>query len=344
MTTLYSTLSDRFPDLPWQTEAPLAPWTYMKIGGPAEVLWEAHDLEALVDVIRFCRDNGFPVSILGGASNVLIADSGLRGLVILNRCEAGEVLPAAAARELLPVPLHGVIGEQSVVLAESGIKTALLVKLSLDNQLSGLEPFLGVPGTLGGAIFNNSHYTEELIGTFVAAVEVLDDQGNRNWLSQAECEFGYDRSRFHQTNEVILQVMFTLQPGDAQTSQEKIREATIKRATTQPLGTANSGCMFRNVEVPPEKRDEYEGKSHLSAGWLIDQAGLKGHRVGQIVVSDKHANFMVNEGGGTAEQVQELVNQVQAKVLEKFGVELIPEVFFITNATNPVERSSRANI
>lgn len=320
---------------------PLAPWTYMKIGGPAEVLWEAHDLDVLVEVIRFCRDRGFLVTILGGASNVLIADEGLRGLVILNRCEAGQSLPPAAARELLPVPLHGTVGDDTVILAESGIKTALLVKLSVDSGLSGLEPFLGVPGTLGGAIFNNSHYTQELIGSFVAAVEVLDDQGNRTWLSQAECEFGYDRSRFHQTKEVILRVLFSLPLGQAQTSQEKIREATVKRATTQPLGTANSGCMFRNVEVPPEKRAEYEGKSQVSAGWLIDQAGLKGYRVGSIVVSDKHANFMINEGGGSSEEVKALVQYVQAQVFEKFGVELIPEVFFMSDAT---ERTIHANV
>lgn len=329
-TSTYSLLTTQFPNLPWQSELSLAPSTYMKIGGPAEVAWEAYDLNTFIEVIRFCWDRRIELTILGGASNVLIDDAGLRGLVILNRCSQQEVLPAAAARELLPVPLHGVVvDELSYLLCESGQKTSLLVGFSVQNGLTGLEPFLGVPGTLGGAIFNNSHYTQELIGNFVVAVEILDTQGNRVWLSQSECDFGYDMSRFHQSGEVVLRVMFGLAQGEKATSQQKIAEATVKRATTQPLGTANSGCMFRNVEVPVERQSEYNGQSHLSAGWLIDQAGLKGLQVGGAVVSDKHANFVVNTGTATAADVRELVKQIQQKIAEQHGVELVPEVFFL---------------
>jgi UDP-N-acetylmuramate dehydrogenase len=329
-TSPYTLLHTQFPELPWQSEFPLAPATYMKIGGPAEVAWEAHDLDQLVDVLRFCRDRQIPVTVLGGSSNVLIADEGVRGLVILNRCDQMKVLPAAVARESLPVPLHGVVtDDRSYLQVESGQKTALLVGYSVQQGLSGLEPFLGVPGTVGGAIFNNSHYTQELIGTFVAAVEVLDTQGNRLWLSQSECDFGYDTSRFHQSGETILQVLFGLTVGEAAQSQQLIAEATRKRATTQPLGTANSGCMFRNVEVPPEKQDEYDGQTHLSAGWLIDQAGLKGLQVGGAVVSDKHANFIVNTGTATASDVKQLVQKIQSTIQEKNGVTLVPEVFFL---------------
>lgn len=307
----------------------------MKVGGPAEVAWEAREMSQLIEVIRFCQDRRIAYTILGGASNVLVPDEGVRGLVILNRCEQAEFFPAAAAREILPVPLHGLVtDDKGYIVAEAGQKTALLVRFSLDNSLTGLEPFLGVPGTVGGAVFNNSHYTQELIGTYVVAVEVLDNEGNLTWLSQAECQFGYDASRFHQTKEVILRVMFGLQPGDAEASQELIRQATVKRATTQPLGVPSSGCMFRNVELPPEKQAEYDGQTHLSAGWLIDQAGLKGMRVGQAVVSEKHANFIVNEGGATSEDIQTLVSQVQAAVQDKFGVHLEPEVFFLSSQSD----------
>lgn len=310
-------------------QLPLAPFTYMKIGGPAEVAWEAHDLDLLTEVIRFCQDSGIRWTILGGASNVVIDDAGLSGLVIINRCDAMEVLPQAAALSLLPVPMQGLVSQDSVVLCQSGQKTALLVGFSVEQGFTGLEPFLGVPGTLGGAIFNNSHYTQELIGTYVVAVEVLDSQGNRVWLSQAECEFGYDISRFHQSGEVILQVMFGLQKGDKAASQEIIREATVKRATTQPLGTANSGCMFRNVQVPPEKQSDYDGKTQLSAGWLIDQAGLKNLQVGGAVISNVHANFVVNTGTASSQDVRNLVKLVQEKIREKYQVELVPEVFFL---------------
>ncbi len=329
----YSTLIAKFPQISWQENVALAPYTYMKIGGPAEVFWQAKNLDELVAVVQFCREESIPVTVLGGASNVLIDDAGLSGVVIFNQC--AEVQPFSESEisvlidESWWADAVQKLTNRKLLLAESGIKTALLVRYAVDQGLAGLEPFLGVPGTLGGAVYNNSHYTNELIGDFILAVEVLDDAGNRTWLDHNSCEFGYDTSRFHHTNEVILRVVFALEPGEKAESDQKIRDATVKRATTQPLGTANSGCMFRNVELPPEKQAEYDGKSVLSAGWLIDRAGLKGTRVGAAVVSDLHANFIVNEGGATADDIRALVKKVQDTVREKFGIELEQEVFFI---------------
>lgn len=321
----FAKLSNHFPQLKWQENALLAPFTYMKVGGPAEVLWEAQDLDQLVEVVRFARQSGMEVTILGGASNVVVLDEGVTGLVIINQCSQIQKLDESA----LPPALTGIEGKQ-YFQAESGIKTALLVRQSVDFGFTGLEPFLGVPGTLGGAIYNNAHYrAQELIGNFVLGVEILTSEGNRQWLIQSECDFAYDYSRFHHTSEVILRVIFALAPGEAAASLEIIREATVKRASTQPLGTANSGCMFRNYELPEAEQARFEGKSVLPAGWLIDQAGLKGLRVGDAVVSDKHANFIINEGNATATDVEQLVALIQEKVLEKFGVKLHTEVFFL---------------
>lgn len=329
----YSILHEKFPEIPWQESVILAPYTYMKIGGPAEVFWQAQKLDQFVTVLQFCLEQDIPVTVLGGASNVLVDDAGVPGLVIINQCSTVHPFEESEVSALIDEQWWGTVSKNltghSLLIAESGIKTALLVRFSVDQGLSGLEPFLGVPGTLGGAVYNNSHYTNELIGDFVVAVEILDEKGKRVWLDREACEFGYDTSRFHRTQEIILRVIFALQTGDKAQSDVKIREATVKRATTQPLGTANSGCMFRNVELPPEKRGEYDGKSILSAGWLIDQAGLKGTRVGAAVVSDMHANFIVNEGGATADDIRALVQKVQDAVREKFGIELQREVFFI---------------
>lgn len=331
MTTLLSELRQQFPDEVWQEEAPLAQYTYMKIGGPAEVLWEAKHLSGLIEVLRWAFARQVPVTALGGASNVLVADEGIRGLVILNRCQNQSTVTETEVRAII----NGA-GESwtfsptaQYLIAESGVKTALLVSFSVENGLTGLEPFLGVPGTVGGAVKNNSHYTTELIGTYVFAVQVMDQQGQVYWLNHEECQFAYDMSRFHETDEIILQTIFALQDGNKETSQRLIVEATQKRAMTQPLGTANSGCMFKNVELPPEKRGEYDGKGVLSAGWLIDKAGLKGKRVGKAVVSDKHANFIVNEGGASSDDVKQLVSEIQQIIKEQYDIDLLPEVFFL---------------
>jgi UDP-N-acetylmuramate dehydrogenase len=332
--SLGAQLQNHFPDLDWQLEAPLAPLTYMKIGGPAEVLWRARSIDDFKAVIRYAKRENIPLTILGGASNVVIRDGGLRGLVIFNECDQVNVysspdeLKRAQEGINLSEESTNIIDGHSVVLAQSGIRTSLLVRQTIDAGLTGLEPFLGVPGTLGGAVYNNSHYTQELIGNYIAGVEIVSEDGEVRWLANSECEFSYDHSRFHHRQEVITRVLFALKPGEAAASLEKVAAATRKRSETQPLGSANSGCMFQNVVLTPAQQERF-GKNVLSAGWLIDQAGLKGQRVGKAVVSDKHANFVINEGGATFRDVEELVRNIQREVEKKFGLRLRPEVFFI---------------
>lgn len=333
--SLFNQLQNHFPNCEWKAEVPLASYTYMKIGGPAEVLWEAKDIAQLREVLQFALSENISVTILGGASNVVVRDGGIRGLVIINRCERFQVidsptqLEVETALDALPATVFQHLEYQKLALVETGIRTALLVRQTIDAGLTGLEPFLGVPGTLGGAIFNNAHYTEELIGTFVVAVEVVSPAGESFWLSQEQCDFAYDHSRFHTSGEKILRVLFGLDPGTPAESLQKVATATQKRATTQPLGTANSGCMFQNALLTPQQRERFGGKAMVSAGWLIDQAGLKGERVGQAIVSSKHANFIINEGGASAKDVAALVEKVQAAVKKTFGIELKTEVFFI---------------
>ncbi len=332
--SLGAQLQNHFPNLDWQSETPLGPLTYMKIGGPAEVLWRAKRSEDLKAVVAFAKQNDLPLTILGGASNVVIRDGGIRGLVIFNECNQVQVF--ASIDELLrsepqltlPQETKNIVTDQKLLLAESGLRTAFLVRASIEAGLTGLEPFLGVPGTLGGAVYNNSHYTQELIGNYVAGVEIVDEAGLVRWLTNSECEFSYDHSRFHHRSEVIVRVLFGLKSGNQASSLEKVSAATKKRAETQPLGSANSGCMFQNVVLTPAQQERF-GKPVLSAGWLIDQAGLKGKRVGRAVVSEKHANFVINEGGATFANVEELVRQIQREVEKKFGLRLEPEVFFI---------------
>ena len=331
--SILSKLQEKFPNLVWQSKADLASHTYMRVGGPAEVLWVADDLETMVEVILYARQENMPLLVIGGASNIIVQDGGVDGLVIINHCLGGDhFVTAEDAQNALNLDgsyFRHVPPEGQFILSHSGVKTALLVGQTVQLNLSGLEPFVGVPGSIGGAVYNNSHYEHELIGDWVVAVEVLNEQNDRVWLHQQECAFEYDESRFQHTEEIILQALFFVLPDDPSVIQTRILESTIKRAGTQPIGTANSGCIFKNVELTPEQSALFSGKPKLSAGWLIDQAGLKGARVGGAVVSSVHANFIVNDGHAACADIQALIRQIQEAVQQKFDIHLESEVFFL---------------
>lgn len=306
-------LTERFPDLPVQYQYSLAERTYFKMGGPADAYVALSDRQQIVELVKFCRESAIKLTILGGASNVIVADEGVRGLVL--HLQNDEVVDTGLGLQV-----------------GAGIKTALLVRSSVDFGYTGLEYFLGVPGTLGGATYNNAHYLQDLIGEHISRVEVIDEQGTTRWLAKDDCQFGYDSSRFQKTKEVILTVEFLLAKGDATQSQERIREATIYRATTQPLGLPSSGCIFQNTPNTPELKQlfpQFADRTHVPGGFLIDQAGLKNQRIGDIEVSDKHAAFMINRGHGTSQQLAELVALVKQRVKDRFHVELHEEVFYL---------------
>ncbi len=311
-------IKEAFPKLKFRPKVPLAKITYFKIGGPAEVLVKAGERGQLVSLLQYCRSHDLPFTILGGASNVIVSDKGIEGLIILARHEELSVEKQEQ--------------DETVLQVDSGIRTSTLVSKSVKLGLQGLEPFLGVPGRLGGAIYNNSHFHEELIGNFVTQVEVFNDKNDVVWIDQDECDFDYDHSRFQSTHEVILRVNFKLAKGDPAASQSKIKETTLYRIKTQPLGLPSSGCIFKNVPNSEHLRElfpQFKDKEHISAGFLIDQAGLKGLREGEIEVSQKHAAFMVNLGKGTAEDVKKLISKVKDKVKQEFNVQLQEEVFWL---------------
>jgi len=220
-----------------------------------------------------------------------------------------------------------------ILLADSGIKTSDLVNKSVKMGLTGLEPFFGVPGRLGGAIYNNSHFQSELIGDYISRVQVFTVDNIVIWLTQEECQFSYDHSRFQSSGEIILKAEFKLTAGDKEKSKQIIRDSMMYRSKTQPLHLPSSGCIFKNVEnnsVLQEQFPQFAQKSHVSAGFLIDQAGLKGMREGDIEVSPVHASFMVNHGQGKASDVKKLVETVKNTVKDKFEVELKEEIFWLS--------------
>jgi UDP-N-acetylmuramate dehydrogenase len=324
MTPLQTAFSAAFPSLTPQFEFLLAPITYFKIGGPAEIYLELADRTQVGEIVRFCREHHAPLTLLGGASNVLIDSAGLRGVVLRLTDTTFEVLEPATAT----TPAR--------ILAGTGWKTSLFGRRTLDLGLTGMETFLGVPGFLSGAIVNNAHYLEDLIGQFIARVQVVTPEGETIWLTHDECDFSYDHSRFHHSGEVVIAAEFTFPHGDPAESQAKVVAATQYRAKTQPLGEPSSGCYFQNAPNTPalkERFPQFAARKSIGAGFLIDQAGLKGYRVGEIVISQKHAAFFINLGQGTSQQVKELETHVRRVINDQFGVELKPEVFTLSTSS-----------
>lgn len=334
MTQLQTAFTSAFPTLTPQFDFLLAPITYFKIGGPAEIYVELSDRAHVGEVVRFCRQQRAPLTLLGGASNVLIDSAGLRGVVMRLTDTTFEVLEPATATA------------PAKILAGTGWKTSLFGRRTLDLGLTGMETFLGVPGFLSGAIVNNAHYLEDLIGQFIARVQVVTPEGETKWLTHDECDFSYDHSRFHHSGEVVVAAEFTFSQGDVAESQSKVIKATQYRATTQPLGEPSSGCYFQNVPNTPalkEKFPQFAERKSIGAGFLIDQAGLKGFRIGDIVISQKHAAFFINLGQGTSQQAKELETHVRQVIHDQFGVELTPEVFYLSTATPNSDASTAAS-
>jgi UDP-N-acetylmuramate dehydrogenase len=319
MTDTQKLLLDNFPDLIFEMNKPLAPITYFKIGGPAEVFTEIESVAQLEKLLPFTLENGIRITVLGGASNVLISDQGLPGLVFTIKSDAVEV------KEKLQ-------DEKQVVEAEAGVKNAVLVAKTMQLGLTGLEYFLGVPGTLGGSVYNNAHYLNRLLDEHIHKIMVIKNDGSSLWLDHSECEFAYEKSRFQKTREIIWKVQFALANGDIEASQQMVKEAVEYRAKTQPLGLASSGCIFQNVPNNPQLQQlfpQFADKDFVPGGFIIDQAGLKKLQNGDIEVSEKHAAWMINKGQGTASQVKNLIEEVKQKVANKFGVNLQEEVFFL---------------
>jgi len=275
---------------------PLAKYSTFKIGGPADIYIAPRDVDELLRLIQYLREEGIDFIILGNGSNVLISDEGFRGAVI--NLEAG---------------LNFIKIEGEYVVAGAGVKLAKFVDFCIENGFRGVEMMAGIPGTLGGAIVMNAGAYSAEISDHLVDVDVIRDL-NLVRLKKEECGFGYRTSNL--TKDVVIQARFKFPPGDIEEMKRRRREILIKRNQAQPVNFPNVGSIFKN---PP---GNYAGK-------LIEEAGLKGIQIGGAQISEKHANFIINKGNATASDVLELIKLAQRKVYEKFGVKLELEVRLI---------------
>ena len=276
----------------------LAPYTSMRVGGPADLLVVCKTTEEVVDAVLASRYYQVPWLMLGGGCNVLIADGGVRGMVIVNR--ASQVS----------------ISADGSVSAETGASVATLAQETVAEGLAGLEWAAGLPGTVGGAVVGNAGAFGGDVASVLTSATILEHNGEIIEHPTTWFEFTYRGSRIKRSAEseraVVLTANLSLAPGDPALLAEKVTEILSWRKTRHPSG-ATMGSTFKN---PPDGH----------AGKLIEQAGLKGYQVGGIRISEQHGNFLMNTGSATAEDVMEVICHVQEQVQAKLGVELELEV------------------
>ncbi len=276
-------------------DVPMARFTSLRVGGPADRLVEVHSRAELLSALEACRAADAPWSIVGNGTDLLVADSGMRGVVIRNRARFVEV-------------------DGTAVSADAGTPMALLVRAATAAGLTGVEFGASIPGTLGGAVWANAGAHGSDLSEVVEQVEVWrPDDGTLIELGAGACGFGYRESRFKHSVEVVIGATVRLQPGSPSLIAERLAAIRSHRLATQPLDQQNAGSVFRNPDGD-------------HAGRLIEAAGLKGFRIGGAEVSKRHANFIVTERGAQAADVRALVEHVRSVVADRFGVLLELEI------------------
>jgi UDP-N-acetylmuramate dehydrogenase len=291
-----------------ERDIPLASLTTFRIGGPADLFYAAYSADELARAVLAAREAGVPHFILGLGANILVGDQGFRGLVIHNRARSFEFDGEGRLR------------------AESGAIVADLIPEAVRRGLSGLEHYVGIPSTVGGAVWQNLHFLSPaparertmFIEEIFEACEILTHEGERETVTKEYMQFGYDTSILHHRHDIALAVTFKLAPGDEDAMHRILQENLSWRGGKHPWLQfhPSAGSIFKKIEG-------------VGAGRLIDQCGLKGHRVGDAQISHIHANIIVNLGKATARDVRELIGVAQTAVRERFSQDIEPEIGFI---------------
>ncbi|EKE16262.1 MAG: UDP-N-acetylenolpyruvoylglucosamine reductase [uncultured bacterium] len=300
----------------------LASYTTFKIGGPARFFVAVKNEEEILQALEYAKKNKINFFILGGGSNIVVSDNGFEGLVIKMENTKRKI-------------------QDETIEVGAGISLAELVSEAAKNGLAGLEWAAGIPGTLGGAVRGNAGaFGGEMakIIESISAIEISENNIRINKYTNQQCGFGYRTSFFKkQSNLIVTSARMRFEKGDSEKISNEIKEIIRKRVAKQPQGFGSAGSFFKNPVVENKKIIERfekdletsvrEGK--IPAGWLIEESGIVGKKIGGAMISEKHANFIINTGNATAEDVIMLASFVKQQVRDKFGVQLFEEVQYI---------------
>jgi len=296
MATDLHLLKDKLEKLfPVQTDVSLDRHCNWKAGGPADLFVEVQTAEEFIAAVGCAHEREQPVTVLGFGANVLVSDAGIRGLVVLNRAER-------------------IVFTDHLVDADSGTNLALLARKAAANGLGGLEFLVGIPGTVGAAVYGNAGTGSTWISKIVETVKVVQIDGLTAWRSAKELDFSYRHSRLKNSSEIVVSARLRGYPATKKEIVKRMDEFMLLRKN-QP-GGSSTGSVFKN---PPGDH----------AGRLIEAAGLKGYRIGGAAISTLHANFILNTGGATASEIRKLIEFARSRVAEDFGVRLHEEIQYL---------------
>lgn len=280
-------------------DEPLCNHTTFRVGGKADAFLSVSDEEQLKKAVFTCKEYGVPFLILGNGSNLLVSDSGYRGMVILIGKDMADIRV-----------------EDNRIMVQAGATLAAVAQTAAKNSLGGMEFASGIPGTIGGAIVMNAGAYDGEMKMVVEKVRVLAKDNTILTFTNEELDFGYRTSRIKTEGLIVLEVTLLLQTKNQEAIYEKMNDFAARRREKQPLEYPSAGSTFKRPEG-------------MFAGKLIMDAGLRGYSVGDAQVSEKHCGFVINKGNATAQDIQRLIYDVQSKVKESFEVTLEPEVIFI---------------
>ena len=322
MNTFFDTLTNIVQGSVLENE-PMAKHTNFRIGGPARYFVEVKTIEELQKTIDLAKEHAIPWVVLGGGSNILVADEGYRGLVVKIGFRQLDILTDQGG------------SPTGAVVADAGVLSVMMARKTAMAGLKGFGWAIGLPGTIGGAVRGNAGCFGGETRDYLTKVEVFRD-GDVIELSNEECTFAYRESVFKHNQDIVLRAHFELETGDATELTKELDDFLSKRKSTQPLYAGSAGCLFKNTDVnepimeslgqmfqiPDPMRTRYR----IGSGWLIDQLGLKGVQEGRAQISPEHANFVVNLGDATAHDIASLITRIKKDVLEKTGIHLEEEV------------------
>ncbi len=292
---------------------PMTLHTSFKAGGEARYFIKVDNLSELKEAINFAYEKKLPRFLLGNGTNLLVSDSGYDGVIITLAGDFSSIEN--------PSPLTFKVG--------AAVSLGKFSRATIKQGIEGIHKLAGIPGTIGGGIYMNAGAYGQEIGTYCTQVTSLDANGNLKGRSKEECEFSYRHSIFQNlTGETILFAEFAFKPEAKKKCvgelEAELQECMTKRRESQPLNMPNAGSVFKRLITGNSKTPE-----QVSPGYYIEQAGLKGLRIGGAEISTLHANFIVNAGGATARDIRTLSEYVQKKVFEQFGIVLEPEIIFL---------------
>jgi UDP-N-acetylmuramate dehydrogenase len=282
-------------------DEPMAKHTSFKIGGPADVFIKVDNIEELKEILDLSKKNQIPLTIIGNGSNLLVTDKGIRGIT--------------AKLNLKDIEIKNENNKQ-IIKVEAGVPVGLLAQKLLKEEITGFEELSGIPGTIGGAVIMNAGAHGKELKDILKKVTAMDYNGNIHEFTNEECLFSYRNSRFQKEKYIILQATLELEKGNSTEIKEKMDEYMQFRKEKQPIEYPNAGSTFKR------------GEDFVTAK-LIDEAGLKGYKVGGAQVSEKHAGFIVNVDNATAKDVIELTDYIKEKIEEKFGKKINLEIQII---------------